>query len=374
MPQQMDLNVHPLVRFEWAMMILSLLLCAVGLSLIFSATSPMGDAGKTLVIKQITWCSFGLVLTAVFLFFDYRILERHATLFYVTILIILVSVWGLGKVTAGSRRWIEVGFMRFQPSEFAKIAVVVMLAKHLEGYVGRGGLEPIETLKPLALALLPAGLILLQPDLGTAGMVCLTSISMVLFVGVSRKTLMWFGGLVLGCAPVLYLFKDRVLHPYQRSRLLTYWNPEFDPLGAGYHIMQSQIAVGSGGLFGKGYMAGTQNQLMFLPVKHTDFIFSILAEEFGFIGCVTVLAFFTALLLRGLTISVKARDNFGVLVAFGCVAMLFWHVMVNIGMALGLLPVVGVPLTFLSYGGSSLLASFFAVAIIINVSMRRFSY
>ncbi len=151
-------------------------------------------------------------------------------------------------------------------------------------------------------------------------------------------------------------------------------NPEYDPVGAGYHIIQSQIAIGSGGLFGKGFLQGTQNQLMFLPVKHTDFVFAVLAEEWGFVGCLVVLLLFSGVLLRGLAISGKARDNFGALISFGCVAMIFWHVTINVGMVTGLLPVVGVPLSFLSYGGSSLLSSFLAISILVNVSMRRFVY
>jgi rod shape determining protein RodA len=161
---------------------------------------------------------------------------------------------------------------------------------------------------------------------------------------------------------------------YQKKRLLAFFNPHYEPLGAGYHIIQSQIAIGSGGAVGKGFMEGTQNQLMFLPVKHTDFIFSVLAEEWGFIGCMVVFLLFAVLFMRGLAVTGRARDDFGALAAFGCTMVLFWHVVINVGMVTGLLPVVGVPLSFLSYGGSSFLASVLAVAVIVNVSMRRFSY
>jgi rod shape determining protein RodA len=197
---------------------------------------------------------------------------------------------------------------------------------------------------------------------------------MILFAGIGRRALLWALGTIACLVPILLLVGDRFLMEYQKKRLITFLNPDYDPLGAGYHIIQSQIAIGSGGVFGQGLLKGTQNQLMFLPVKHTDFIFSILAEEWGFVGCAVVLLLFTAFFLRGMSVVGKARDNFGALLAFGCTVVIFWHVVINVGMVTGLLPVVGVPLSFLSYGGSSLLVSFLSVAILINVSMRRFSY
>lgn len=334
----------------------------------------MGEAGRIFMIRQMTWCSFGLVLTAAFLLFDYRVLERWAVPFYVVMVVALIAVWALGKVTAGSRRWIEIGFMRFQPSEFAKLAVVVILAKYFQNKAGRGQPDFLDLAPPVLLAMLPVILVLIQPDLGTAVVIFLIALSMIVFAGVGRRVLLWSVGVVLGSIPILLLVGDRLLLPYQKQRLLTFLNPDYDPLGAGYHIIQSQIAIGSGGMFGQGFLKGTQNQLMFLPVKHTDFIFSILAEEWGFVGCVAVLLLFCVLFLRGIGVAGKARDDFGALVAFGCTVIIFWHVVINIGMVMGLLPVVGVPLSFISYGGSSLLASYLCVAILVNVSMRRFAY
>jgi len=321
-----------------------------------------------------TWCSLGLVLMAAFLLFDYHVLERWALWIYIFTIVCLLAVWGLGKVTAGSKRWMDLGLMRFQPSEFAKLAVVIILARYFHGRVGKGDLEFLELLQPLGLVALPVVLVRIQPDLGTAAVLVLIAVSMVLFVGVSRRVLLWLAGVGVASVPILFLAGDHLLMDYQKKRLLTYFYPDTDPLGAGYHILQSQIAIGSGGLLGKGFLQGTQNQLMFLPVKHTDFIFSILAEEWGFVGCVVVLTLFSVVLLRGMAVASKARDGFGALLAFGCTVLLFWHIMINIGMVMGLLPVVGVPLSFLSYGGSSLLSSFLAVAILVNVSMRRFSY
>ena len=264
--------------------------------------------------------------------------------------------------------------MRFQPSEFAKLAVIVILAKYYQARHAMGGRELLHAAQPIVLVAIPVFLVLIQPDLGTAGVMVLIAVSMALFAGISRRILLWAGGLLLAAIPTLWLVGDRLLMGYQKQRLVTFLNPDQDPLGAGYHIIQSQIAIGSGGIFGKGFLQGTQNQLMFLPVNHTDFIFSILAEEWGFAGCITVFGLFTALFLRGLSVAARARDDFGTLLAFGCTASFFWHFIINVGMTMGILPVVGVPLTFLSYGGSSLLASFLAISALLNVGMRRFSY
>lgn len=367
-------NWRPLAFFDWPLILVSLVLTGIGLGLIFSATAQMGEAGRSFVIKQMTWCSLGMVLLAAFLLFDYRLLDRWALWLYLIIVVALISVWVLGKATAGSRRWIELGLMRFQPSEFAKLVVVIVLAKYLHSGAGREDPQLTDLLHPILLLTLPVILVLIQPDLGTAAVMTLIALSMILFAGIGKRALLWVVGAVVCLIPIILLVGDRFLMEYQKKRLITFLNPDYDPLGAGYHIIQSQIAIGSGGVFGQGLLKGTQNQLMFLPVKHTDFIFSILAEEWGFVGCAAVLLLFTALFLRGMSVVGKARDNFGALLAFGCTAVIFWHVVINVGMVMGLLPVVGVPLSFLSYGGSSLLVSFLSVAILINVSMRRFSY
>lgn len=361
------------VRFAWPMILMVLALSGIGLATIFSATAPLGQAGRTLVVKQMTWCGFGLVLMSVFLFFDYHGLERWAPWLYVAAVVLLIAAWGVGKVTAGSRRWLEIGFMRLQPSEFAKLAIVFMLARWLQAGPSGSGSALKELLVPAGLVVLPMVLVAIQPDLGTAGVIGLVAASMVVFGGVGRRAIAGGGAAIALALTLVFVARDWLLMEYQKKRLATYFNPDFDPLGAGYHIIQSQIAIGSGGAFGKGFLQGSQTQLMFLPVKHTDFIFSVLAEEWGFLGCLTVLALFTLLFMTGLAVARKARDPFGSLAAFGCTAMLFWHVTINVGMVTGLVPVVGVPLSFLSYGGSSILTSFMAVAVMVNVSMRRFS-
>lgn len=362
------------VFYEWQLVVLSLMLSGIGVALIYSAATPMGGVGKSFVIRQLTWISLAIVIAASLLFYDYKYFEQWGLWFYVFVVMMLIFVWAFGRATSGSRRWIDLGLMRLQPSEFAKVAIIVVLARLFHDKAGHGGLMFSDLAKPLALTVVPVVLVLSQPDLGTAAVTVLVALSMVVFIGIERKTLIWITGATVILVPIAYFVGEHVLLDYQKKRILTFLNPEYDPMGAGYHIIQSQIAIGSGGLFGKGFLQGSQNQLMFLPVKHTDFVFAVLAEEWGFVGCLLVLLLFSGVLLRGLSISGKARDNFGALIAFGCVALIFWHVTINIGMVMGLLPVVGVPLSFLSYGGSSLLSSFLAISILVNVSVRRFVY
>ncbi len=371
---QFKLTLPQRTLFEWPLISLALVLCGIGLCLIYSATIPLGDAGRVYVVRQLTWCSLGLFLMAALLLIDYEVLEHWAIRLYIIAIVALVVVWATGRVTMGSQRWIQVGIMRFQPSEFAKLAVIIILAKYLQYNVSNSLRQWRDMVVPMALAVLPAGLVLIEPDLGTACVILLVAVSMILFAGVGRRFLMWVGAILVAVVPVALFLGDHMLMAYQKRRLLSFLNPSFDPLGSGYHLIQSQIAIGSGGLWGKGFLKGSQNQLMFLPVKHTDFIFAILAEEWGFIGCAVVLILFSALFLRGATIAGNARDDFGTLLAFGCTVSFFWHVVVNVGMVMGLLPVVGVPLSFLSYGGSALFSSFVALSILANVSMRRFSY
>ncbi len=371
---QIQLNENRLSSFDWPLALVTALLSGIGLTLIYSATAPMGDAGQVFLTRQIMWIGLAVLLAAVFLLFDYSILEKWAVWIYVPIILSLIAVWALGKVTAGSKRWIEVGFMRFQPSEFAKLAVVIILSKYYAAGPRNGASEILDFLKPVGLVLIPVILVLIQPDLGTAIVLMLISCSVIAFAGIGKKALIWAGGTAIGLVPVALLIGDKLLLGYQKKRILTYLNPDNDPLGAGYHIIQSQIAIGSGGVFGAGFLQGTQNQLMFLPVKHTDFIFSILAEEWGFVGCLALFFLFSIIFLKGLSIASKARNDFGALMAFGCTTILFWHFFVNIGMVMGLLPVVGVPLSLISYGGSSLIVSYLCVAVLISVEMRRFSY
>lgn len=249
-------NWRPLAYFDWPLILVSLVLSGIGLVLIFSATAQMGEAGRSFVIRQMTWCSLGLVLLAAFLLFDYRLLERWALWLYLIIVVALISVWVLGKATGGSRRWIEFGLMRFQPSEFAKLVVVIVLAKYLHSRAGREYPQLSDLLHPVLLLTLPVVLVLIQPDLGTAAVTTLIAISMILFAGIGRRALLWAVGALVCVIPILLLVGDRFLMGYQKKRLITFLNPDYDPLGAGYHIIQSQIAIGSGGVFGQGLSRG----------------------------------------------------------------------------------------------------------------------
>jgi rod shape determining protein RodA len=361
-------------KFEWILSLDAVALSLAGIALIYSATVPLGPAGKSFVIKQTAWLSMGLILLVLFSFLDYRLLERWGIWIYIIILVALISVSVFGRITAGSRRWIDFGLMRFQPSEFAKLAVVIVLARSLSESK-RGSIDSwLELFKHAAFVLIPAFFIATQPDLGTAIVLSLVALTMVLFAGLSKRLCKVILGLALASLPILYFGAKYFLLDYQKKRLLTFLNPDYDPLGAGYQIIQSQIAVGSGGLFGKGFLKGTQNQLMFLPVKHTDFVFAVLSEEWGFLGSSIVLTLFLIFILRGLGIAGRSRDDFGTFLSVGCVSIIFWHVAINVSMVMGLIPVVGVPLNFLSYGGSSLLSSFMCTAALASVSSRRFSH
>ncbi len=365
---------HRSRNIEWPVILLSAILTAIGICLIYSATAPLGEEGRGWVVKQLTWVGLSVIAMVAVLLLDYKALADWAIWIYVAILVSLLLVWGFGRVTAGSRRWFELGLFRVQPSEFAKLAVVLVVARYFQFRSTLRGQRLLDLLPPFLLTGLPAVLVLFQPDLGTAGVIALTGLSIILFAGVGIREILWLGGGGLVLLPIMFLAGKRLLLDYQHQRLLTFLNPDYDPLRSGYHIIQSLIAIGSGGLLGKGFCQGTQNTRMFLPVKHTDFVFSILAEEWGFVGCLVVLVLFASLLMRGLAIAGRARDDFGVLIAFGGVALLFWHVVINVGMVMGLLPVVGVPLSFISYGGSSLLVTFMAAGLIANVSMHQTHY
>ncbi|MGC8603265.1 MAG: rod shape-determining protein RodA [Desulfomonilaceae bacterium] len=361
-------------KFEWFLCLEAIILALAGILLIYSATIPMDGSGKSFVIKQTAWLSLGVVFLILFSFMDYRVLERWGIWIYVSILVALISVSIFGRVTAGSRRWIDLGLMRFQPSEFAKLAVVIVLAKSLSNRQ-RGPLgDWREIFKNFGIVLVPAIFVATQPDLGTAIVLFLVAISMVMFVGFTKRIYTTILGLVIVSLPLVYLGSKYLLLDYQKRRLMTFLNPDMDPLGGGYQIIQSQIAVGAGGFFGKGFLKGTQNQLMFLPVKHTDFIFAVLSEEWGFVGCAVILLSLMTFMIRGLTIAGRARDDFGTMLSIGCVSIIFWHVTINVAMVMGAVPVVGVPLSFISYGGSSLLSSFLVTAILSSVSFRRFSH
>ncbi len=345
-----------------------LLLATIGVVVIFSANHARPEAFyRNLYIKQIYWILCGLGVMLVALFMDYRVLSRYAyPIFFLTVLS-LIYVLLFGTISSGARRWINLGPVTLQVSEFAKIALILAMAKYFETGKASGQYDLRDLSVPALMTGLLGGLIYMQPDLGTASIVIFIFFVFVVAIELNPKTL-WR---LIGTGVVLAPFTWLVLKDYQKTRILTLFNPELDPLKTGYHTIQSKIAVGSGGFWGKGLMAGTQSRLNFLPEKHTDFIFSVYAEELGFIGVAILLTLYLVLILKGLNIAFRAGDRFGLFVALGIVASLSFYIIFNIGMTIGIFPVTGLPLPLLSYGGSSLITNLFALGLLLNIEMRR---
>jgi rod shape determining protein RodA len=355
------------VHFPWHVALLALAISALG---VWNLASASRSAHAPVWVSQMWWMGAGALLALGVALLDYRFFMRMSYVIYGVVIVLLLVVLVKGRLVMGARRWLAIGPLNFQPSELAKVAVMLALARwfHFDAEKRKGGYGLAGIAVPAAFTLLPAVLILKQPDLGTALIVVAVGFTTILFAGVRWKTL----ALVIGVAAAGVMLAWPHLKPYQRKRVETFLNPEGDALGAGYHATQSMIAVGSGQGFGKGWGQGTQTLLSFLPEQHTDFIFSVWAEEHGFVGCLLLLGLYYALVTSALTIAGNARDRFGHFVAVGATAMLFWHAFINMGMVTGLLPVVGVTLPLMSYGGSSVIAVYFAIGLLSNVGMRRF--
>lgn len=357
-------------HFDWILLLTVLLLAAVGIMNLYSATASWTYGGTPLYLKQLVWLGSGLFIAMLVCLFDYRHLQYMAVHAYILGTGLLVAVAFLGHTTMGATRWINLGFINVQPSEVIKVAIILLFARLLSKMATSKGFAMRDLWRPALWLLVPTLLILKQPDLGTTVMVVLIALSMLVFAGLQRATLVWLTILAVATGVVGWFG----LHDYQRARVRTFLNPEADPLGSGYHIIQSKIAVGSGGLFGKGFIEGTQSQLSFLPERHTDFAFSVFAEEWGFAGCLLLLLMYLFLIAWGLYIARRASDPFGLFLAIGVTAMFFWHVVVNLAMVIGLLPVVGVPLPLFSYGGTNMVTMMIGVGLLMNVSMRRFMF
>ena len=306
------------------------------------------------------------IALAIFLMnFDYKILQRYGNHFYVFNLILLILVMLIGQTALGAQRWIALGPISIQPSEFSKLIMIIALAALMEK---RGRIRSLSDLTPVAgYVLVPFLLVLKQPDLGTSLVFLAIFFGMVFVAGIRLRILFGIFGLGLAAMPVLWHF----LKDYQKMRIMVFMDPNVDPLGAGYHIIQSKIAIGSGLLFGKGLFGGTQSQLNFLPENHTDFIFSVVGEELGFVGCAVLLLLYLIVLWRGIKIAQDASDTFGRLLAVGITSMIAFHVLVNVGMTMGIMPVTGIPLPLMSYGVSSLTTNIMAIAILLNIQLRR---
>ena len=356
-------------NFDMILFLLIFLVCVMAFFNLYSASFPPKDAGMPPYLKQ---GYFFLMAFAAFVFvisFDYQELLFWNYPFYFLIVILLLLALVMGHSAGGAQRWINLGFFKLQPSEPAKLMLVITLAS----YYSRKEIVEGYTLKDLAVPIvltgLPFVLILLQPDLGTAMMLGIVFVSMTVFAKLRWSTFFTLGGVGIGLIVFAWM---KVLKPYQKQRIQTFLNPEGDPMGHGYQILQSKIAVGSGGRFGKGYMEGTQGHLHFLPERHTDFAFSVWGEEWGFFGSVIFIGLYFLMIIWGLVVAMYAKDRFGVLLAFGVASLIFWQAAINLLMVMGFLPVVGIPLPLFSYGGSSLLTTMLALGILMNVRMRRF--
>lgn len=347
-----------------------ILLSIYGIAMIYSAslnTTPPGISPlENPPFRQALYVSLGIGLMALAALADYRLYGQIAPLLYGVLIALLVWVLLLGQITYGARRWIELGSLPLQPSEIAKLIFIVVLAKYLSDHQEQiKGLRVLLT--SLLMTMLPISLIYFQPDLGTIIVFLSIWLSMVVVAG---ARLLHLGSLALGgllSSPLVYWL---LLHSYMRERVLTFLDPSRDPLGTGYNVLQSEISVGSGGLWGKGWTLGTQSQLHFLRIQKTDFIFSVLGEEMGFLGAILLLGLFLLLLFRGLRAASLARESFGRLVATGIVSMILVQVFINVGVNVRLLPATGIPLPFISYGGSSLITLLVALGVLQSILLR----
>jgi len=357
--------------FDWGLLGIVVLIGGAGLLTLYSAVnSGAANPYSAFFLKQTVWFCIGFVLMIGVFLFSYKMFEQWGNVIYGICIVLLLWVEWFGKYVGGSRRWLEIGPASLQPSELVKIGVIIILARYFAKTVNTRGLSLRELVRPMILTLIPVAIIVRQPDLGTGMVVVLIALSITVFVKIERRALIT---IISGCmvaVPLVWF----LLKPYQKRRILTFLDPERDPLGAGYHIIQSKIAIGSGMLSGKGYLQGTQNALDFLPEQHTDFIFSVLAEEWGLVGSGLLLILFFLLILWGLNIAQSCRDPFGNILSVGVTAMIFWQVVINIGMVMGLMPVVGVTLPFISYGGSSIITVMMGIGLLMNVSMRRYIF
>ena len=351
-------------QINWLFVLLLCAVAAIGTAMLYSAANGHLDPWAS---RQMMRFGAGLAALFVVALTDIRWWMRYAYVFYLLTLALLVAVEVAGMVGMGAQRWVDLGFFTIQPSEVMKLALVLALARYFHGADTEDVGRPLFLVPPLLMAAVPAALVLRQPDLGTAVMLLAVGVSIFFLAGVRMWMFVTLGLALIAAGPVIWQF----LLPYQRDRVLTFLNPESDPLGAGYHIIQSKIALGSGGLFGKGFLQGTQSHLNFLPEKQTDFIFTMLAEEFGLVGGLALLALYLLLLTFGVAISLNSRSQFGRLVGMGVTVTFFLYVFINIAMVMGLIPVVGVPLPLISYGGTAMLTVLIGFGFLMSVDVHR---
>jgi rod shape determining protein RodA len=358
-------------NFDWGLLLVALVLSGLGIVNIYSAGSfSLNGSPAPFFLKQMYWLSLSLIVLMAAVAIDYQFIARHCYLLHGASVLLLITAFFWGGPTAGTHRWIQIGSFTFQPSEFAKVSLVIFLASSLSGSTPATSGFVRGLVLPGLLTAVTFLLVFLQPDLGTAGLLLIIFTSFLFLVRLDIRQIaavVVSGLLLLPCS--LFFMEE-----YQKRRIISFLDPDKDSLRAGYQAIQSKIAIGSGMFSGKGFMSGTQSQLRFLPEQHTDFAFSVWAEEWGFVGSVLLLMLFFLLISKGLKIATLARDRLGSFLAVGLVLIVFWQVCINIGMVCGLFPIVGVPLPFVSYGGSSLITNWVVVGLLLNIRMRRITF
>lgn len=351
---------EPIARLPWRVLLLVAAIASFGIVVLYSAAGgSMTPWALNQLVRFILFCGMALVLSRL----PVSLFARYALPAYAAVLISLVLVELIGGVAGGSQRWINLGFMQLQPSEFMKPIIVLAVARFY-AHLPVSEIRRWTAIWPALLLIgLPWALVILQPDLGTATMIAAGGVTVMFLAGLPLRLFVGAGSIGAAAIPIAFSF----LHDYQQKRVLIFMNPESDPLGAGYHISQSKIAIGSGGLFGKGFLRGTQSHLDYLPEGHTDFVFATMAEEWGFVGGIALIGAFLLLFRWGIRVAIRTEDRFARLVAAGLTTTIFFYVAINLMMVMGLAPVVGIPLPFMSYGGSSMLTVMLCIGIIMAI-------
>jgi rod shape determining protein RodA len=358
---------------DMPLLLVVMAIITLGLVNLYSATSVYVESVRQarladIYVSQIYWIVVGTMLAILAAAIDYRYFERLATLVYLGGLVALGLVFITGGDIRGARRWIEIGSFQFQPSEFMKIVVILVVAKILHNDPKTEPRTLLDLAKPAVAFAIPGAAVMAQPDLGTALIIMLTACSMIAMTKIRRSSLLTLFAAVGTAIPLSWHY---VLRPYQKARITSFMNPELDKTGTGWHALQSQTAVGNGQLFGEGFMQGTQNQFGFMPDQYSDFPFAVFAEDWGLVGCLVLLSLYCFAVIWAIHVASQAKDRFGAALAIGVGAMVFWHAFFNVGMAIGLLPVVGITLPLFSYGGSNVVTMLIGFGLLMNVSMRR---
>lgn len=360
-------SFHLIRQIDYSLLIAVFFLCLIGLLAIHSTTHSQSLDQNTLSLarRQFIYIVIGLLISMILSIIDYHEIEKIGLVLYLFSIILLVYVIFFGRMTGGSRRWIVLAGFDFQPAEVAKIALICFLADFLTKQREKLSYALYYFL-PLFFSAILILLVFQQPDLGTSMVFFAISIIMIFIAGFRWKHIFIMGIFAVSSFPILWFS----LKEYQKNRIILFLNPNLDPLGAGYNVIQSKVAIGSGGLFGQGLFSGIQSQLKFLPAQHTDFVFSVIGEEMGFIGAAVLLLLSGFILWKGIKVAMDSPDIFGTFLATGVVSFLFFHILINIGMTMGLMPATGLPLPFVSYGGTFMVSNFIGIGILQSIHLR----